>query len=702
MSTPSKTTKPIIEDAPERSARLSWVWIIPLLALLIALGAVWKNYTDRGPLITISFDDAGGIIAGETKLKYRKIDVGLVEDLTFSEDLTQVLAHVRLNTTVADYVDASSEFWVVSPKVTTRGVSGLETILGGVYIEGSWDEKIGPSADAFVGLTQAPSAPFGAEGLRIVLRSVDGKQISEGTPVLYKGIEVGRIESPRLSPSGDAVFFDAFIEAPYDQLVTTATRFWDASGFSLSFGAGGAKVDIESIAALVSGGVSFETLVSGGRIPTERHRFDLFESEDAVRNDLFAGSTGKTLPYAIIFEDNVSGLVAGAPVEFRGIKIGEVTSLSAEFVDGDEDIADIRLIAKVGLSPEALGLPPRATEDITTLFLTAAVDAGLRARLATASLLTGGLKVELLELDNAQPASMTQDVDGLSYLPSVEAEIEDAQASAEGMFRRINALPIEELISSTIGLLNSMNGIANDPALKDTPAEIVGLVRDARQIVSTEQVREITEGVNAILADLRQASADLAAVTSQLSDEALVAELRGAITGAAEIVRNVNDATVGLPAIATQIEALAANASELPLEALVASTSKLVETVDEIAGSEAMAEVPPALSAALVEIRKLTQNIQSAGLVENAAATFASTQEAAASVEVALQSLPALITQLNRAARQAEATLSEFGESSRFSSETRETLREIQEAADAVTSLARTIERRPSSLITGR
>jgi len=603
---------------------------------------------------------------------------------------------------VAPYVDSTSDFWVVQPKVTTRGVSGLQTILSGVYIEGSWDQEIGEAASDFIGLAQAPSAQFGADGLRIMLRTIDGKQISEGTPILYKGIEVGQIETPRLSPSGDAVLFDAFIEAPYDRLVTTATRFWDASGFSLSFGAGGAKVDIESIAALVGGGVSFDTLVSGGRVPRTRHQFELFESEDAVRNDLFAGSTGKTLPYAIVFEDNVSGLVAGAPVEFRGIKIGEVTSLSAEFVDGDEDIADIRLIAKVGLSPEALGLPPRATEQITTVFLRSAVDAGLRARLATASLLTGGLKVELLELDSPSPATLRVDESGTAFIPSVEAEIEDAQASAEGMFRRINALPIEELISSTIGLLNTINGIANDPALKDTPSEIVGLVRDARQVVSSEQVDEITAGVNSILKDLRQSAADLARVTSQLSDEALVVELRGAIEGAAEIVRDVKSATVGLPAIATQVEALAAKASDLPVDALLASTAKLVETVDEIAGSEAMQQVPPALTEALVEIRKLTKTIQSAGLVEKATATFASTQEAAAKVETALETLPNLISQMNRVAKQAETTLSGFDESSRFSSEARETLREIQSAAEAVSSLARAIERRPNSLITGR
>jgi len=557
----TQSSDPIIEPTGKGGARLSWIWLIPIIALLVSLAAVWQNYAGRGPVITVSFSDASGITAGETKLKYRNVDVGLVEDVTFSDDLSKVLAHVRLDPEVAPFVDAESVFWVVKPRVSARGVSGLQTVLSGVYIEGSWDQTQGDTAQAFISAAQAPAAQFGAEGLKIVLRARDGHQIAEGTPILFKGIEVGRVETARLTATGDAVLFDAFIEAPHDRFVTTATRFWDASGFSFSLGTGGARVDVESLAALVGGGISFDTLVSGGRQPSAGHRFELFESEEAVRNNLFVGSAGRTIPYSIVFDDNVSGLTSGAPVEFRGIKIGEVTSLSAEFVEDGEDIADIRLIAKVGLNPKALGLPPRATEQVTTVFLNSAVDTGLRARLTTASLLTGGLKI-------------------------------DASASAEGMFRRINELPIEELIASTITLMNSVNGLANDPDLKRTPSEILGLVSDARSVVSSEQVDFITASINDILKSLTTSAADLERVTSALSEEALIAQLRGTIETAARVAENLKDASGGLPAIATQIETLAGKASELPIEDLVASTNNLVKTVDEFAGSEALKDMP--------------------------------------------------------------------------------------------------------------
>ena len=698
----TQSSDPIIEPTGKGGARLSWIWLIPIIALLVSLAAVWQNYAGRGPVITVSFSDASGITAGETKLKYRNVDVGLVEDVTFSDDLSKVLAHVRLDPEVAPFVDAESVFWVVKPRVSARGVSGLQTVLSGVYIEGSWDQTQGDTAQAFIGAAQAPAAQFGAEGLKIVLRARDGHQIAEGTPILFKGIEVGRVETARLTATGDAVLFDAFIEAPHDRFVTTATRFWDASGFSFSLGTGGARVDVESLAALVGGGISFDTLVSGGRQPSAGHRFELFESEEAVRNNLFVGSAGRTIPYSIVFDDNVSGLTSGAPVEFRGIKIGEVTSLSAEFVEDGEDIADIRLIAKVGLNPKALGLPPRATEQVTTVFLNSAVDTGLRARLTTASLLTGGLKIELVEIDNAPLASIGRDDDGIAVLPSVPAEITGASASAEGMFRRINELPIEELIASTITLMNSVNGLANDPDLKRTPSEILGLVSDARSVVSSEQVDFITASINDILKSLTTSAADLERVTSALSEEALIAQLRGTIETAARVAENLKDASGGLPAIATQIETLAGKASELPIEDLVASTNNLVKTVDEFAGSEALKDMPQALTDALGEIRSLTAAIQSGDMIANASETFASTQEASAKLTEALDTLPNLIAQMNRVARQAETTLGGFDEDSRFSTSTRETLREIKQAAEAISSLARAIERRPNSLLTGR
>jgi len=187
-----------------------------------------------------------------------------------------------------------------------------------------------------------------------------------------------------------------------------------------------------------------------------------------------------------------------------------------------------------------------------------------------------------------------------------------------------------------------------------------------------------------------------------LSEEALIAQLRGTIETAAQVAESLKDASGGLPAIATQIETLAGKASELPIEDLVASTNNLVKTVDEFAGSEALKDVPQALTDALGEIRSLTAAIQSGDMIANASETFASTQEASAKLTEALDTLPNLIAQMNRVARQAETTLGGVDEDSRFSTSTRETLREIKQAAEAISSLARAIERRPNSLLTGR
>lgn len=699
MSTPAD---PELKPSRNAFAGISYVWLVPILALVVLLAVAWQTYSSRGPTIQIEFAEATGIIAGETKLKYREVEVGLVEGLSFSPNLETVIVNVRLAPEVAGFVDADSQFWVVQPRVSAQGVTGLQTVLSGVYIEGSWDAKIGAKATSFEGLDRPPASQKGDEGLRLVLRAKDGNQLSDGTPILFKGIEVGRLENPHLSDAGDAVLVDAFISAPYDRLVTTATRFWDASGFSFSLGTGGPRLDVESLAALVGGAVSFDTLVSGGQNPQPGSTYDLFDSEEAVRNSLFSEPKGKAVSYGITFSGTVSGLTVGAPVEFRGVRVGEVTNLSAEFVEDGTPLARVKLVVIVDINPGSLGLDPDATTPETTSFLKTAVEAGLRARLTTASILTGGLKVELVELPDASFATITETDAPYPVLPSVAAEITDASATAEGVFSRINDLPVEELMASAITLFNSVNKLANDPDIQKTPSELIGLLGDARRIMSPEEFGSVPQDVKEILASLGRTATTLETMIGDLADAKVSANLLQAIDDASAAAESLRDATSGLPAIAAEIEALAGKAGDLPLDELVTSTTALVATVDRLAGSQAMAEVPPALTAALDEIRTLTKTIREGGLIESATSTFAATQKAAEQISVASDSLPALLDRLNRVAARAEKTLGNYDETGRFSADARETLREIRQAAEAVASLARAIERNPNSILTGR
>ena len=340
--------------------RASVVWLVPLAALLIALGVAWQSYSDRGPLIEIAFESAAGMSPGETVLRYRDVDVGLVEDLAFSPNLDRVLASVRLDKNIADFVDEGSQFWIIRPEVSVRGVTGLDTVLSGVYIEGSWDAEPGGLATAHDALSDAPLAARDADGLRIVLNASPGAALTEGAPILYKGIEVGRIGKPGLSTDAVSARAEAIIFAPYDQIVTTSTRFWDASGFRFSIGAGGAELDFNSLASLIGGGVVFETIVSGGRPARDGAEFGLFADEGRARASLFNTTEGPVLNLTVVFRENFSGLSVGAPVELEGVRIGEVSSIrgivdAARF--GDEAV---RLLTTLALNPERISLDASA------------------------------------------------------------------------------------------------------------------------------------------------------------------------------------------------------------------------------------------------------------------------------------------------------------------------------------------------------
>ncbi|HAW48088.1 MAG TPA: paraquat-inducible protein B, partial [Roseovarius sp.] len=175
------------------------IWLVPLAALLVVLGVAWQAYSERGPLLEIAFDNASGVRAGTTELRYRDVTVGMVEDVSFAPGLDRVLVKVRVDQEVAPYIDGDAQFWVVRPQVTARGVTGLGTVLSGVYIEGLWDNSPGAAVTQITGLPDAPLERVGQDGLRLMLRAQGRASLVEGAPVVYRGIEVGRIGRPRIT-----------------------------------------------------------------------------------------------------------------------------------------------------------------------------------------------------------------------------------------------------------------------------------------------------------------------------------------------------------------------------------------------------------------------------------------------------------------------------------------------------------------------
>ncbi|MEO0865630.1 MAG: MlaD family protein, partial [Pseudomonadota bacterium] len=323
--------------------------------MVAALSVAWQNWSQKGPLIEVVFAEADGLEAGKTELRYRDIAVGLVEELRFSDDLASVIASIRLENDLAAFVDSDAMFWIVRPEVTAQGVSGLDTVLSGVYIAGAWDDEAGERNSQFAGLEAAPLIPLGETGIVFTLRS-ETELPPYGTPVLYKGVQVGRIGPAVLDDGGLTVSAPVAILAPHDQLITSATRFWDISGIDFSLGVGGAQLDFDSLASLIAGGVTFDTLGSGGTAVSEDAVFTLYPDEDAARDEFLVTSDGGTVDVVAIFDENLPGLQTGAAVMLGGLRLGQVTAISG-VIDPDQfGDNQARLRAVLRLNPGRLNL----------------------------------------------------------------------------------------------------------------------------------------------------------------------------------------------------------------------------------------------------------------------------------------------------------------------------------------------------------
>ena len=452
-----------------RSRRPSMIWLMPLLALAVSAGVVWNNYASKGPLITIIFKSASGISAGATEVRIRDLRVGIVETVGFSDGMEAVEAQVRIDKNIARYVDTEAEFWLVEPKVTARGVSGIGTLLSGVYIAANWDGKEGISASRFTALDVPPLTSFGEEGTRIVLRARAGGQLAAGAPVLTSGIEVGRIGQPTLSTSGTTVTMEAFILKPYDERLTTNARFWDASGLSFNLGAQGLALKIDSLAALLEGGVTFGTPVTGGDPVADGHVFDVFASESVARADAFEADASPDISVSIMLDSDVDGLGLDTIVRFRGVKVGEVEDVVGVAAEDGGD-GPVRLRVDLRLSPARLGLPKNMLREEVKERLDTRVANGLRARVASEGLFGQTVILELISLPSQPEAEVTVTPDGRMMLPTAPAAVADADAGVNGLVTRISNLPIEELMTAAtqaLGNISKLTGTAEGtlPAL---------------------------------------------------------------------------------------------------------------------------------------------------------------------------------------------------------------------------------------------
>lgn len=663
--------KVAITPAKKRGgSAVSFIWVIPVIALFVALFIAFQNYNSRGPLITVGFDSGAGISAGQTELRYRDITVGKVEEVGFSEGLGKVQAHIRVNKDIAPYIDASSVFWIVEPEVSAQGVSGLSTVLSGVYIEGSWDNEIGTAQSEFLGADSAPLIKPGEGGLQIAFRTTANGNLTDNAPIIFRGIEVGKLGRAQIGRGGAFAIVEGLIYERHRDLINSSTRFWDTSGFSVSIGPSGAEIDFSSIATLVGGGITFDTFVSGGAPLQDGHVFEVFVDRDTARSSLFTASEVEPLQVSVLFEENVSGLSNGAPVELSGLRIGVVDSLSG-VVDQDQ-FGDnrVRLNVVMAIQPARLGLPGDVNADTALEFLQERVRNGLRARLASASLLSGGLKVELIDVENAEPAQLNAEGLDLPVMPTTESNLSDTAATVEGVFNRINGLPIEELLNSAINVMNSADALISNRDLQETPNDIRELLASVTGLVESDDVRNIPASLNATLKRIET-------LVTELEEQQITATLRETLQSASDAADAVTTSVEGVPELVDDLQSVAAKADALDLEGLLAEVTRLTRTAEAVVADEDLAALPGDVRQLLSDLSDLVSSpdvqaipttlngtlaradtalatLEEQRVIESLSEAIDDAAEAAQSVTSSVEGVPELVAQIEAVAAKAE------------------------------------------------
>lgn len=624
------TTQP--EPVPIHKSRRSILdstslfWALPIITLVIALGAVWRHYNEQGPLIEVSFHEAAGIRAQETQLRYRDIAVGMVEEIGFSDDLAKVIATIRVDKELAPFIDADAEFWVVRPEVSAQGVSGLDTVLSGVYIRGSWDNRAGRTRRIFEGLEKAPLLGLGREGITFTLRS-SAELPGVGTPILFKGVRVGAVGQPSVLPDGSGVTADAVIYEPYTGFVTTSTRFWDVSGFDFSLGASGARLSFTSLASLVSGGITFETIGSGGEPIIEGATYTLFDSEDVAREDFLSDDDGRSVDLALVFEENLPGLSAGAPVELGGLRVGNVTSVNGIVNPDRFGDRQVRLIASVKINPGRIGLGDDADEGALLDYLDARIAEGLRGQLANASLFTGGLKIRLVDIPGAEALSVDRTSQNLPLIPTAPADVADVRATAQSAIQRVSDLPIEELMQSITGFLDNAATLIGNAELQNAPGELNSILSALRVVVESERIQGLPDDIGNILQEIETAGATLNRLIVALESQETIEKLT-------DTIESANTATDALPDLVNDLRRLLANAQSIPLSEfsqdladLLNAIEVLVNRADGLLAREDLQAVPAELRGILKSVRSLTEDEAVQGFPGRTAELFDSVQQ---------------------------------------------------------------------------
>jgi paraquat-inducible protein B len=520
---------PSAVPGPSRWSRLPLIWILPIVVILAGAFVVIHEKLAQGTSIEIRFHNAEDLEANKTKIRYKDVEIGEVRDIHVSKDRKEVVVTAIIHRDASDYLVSDTRFWVVRPRISAAGITGLGTLVSGAYIS----VDVGNATirtKHFVGLEVPPIVTADLPGREFILHADDLGSLSIGSSVFYRHITAGQVVAYNLDPGGTGVTIKVFINAPFDAYVGGATRFWQASGIDMSLDSNGVKLRTESLTSILQGGVAFNAL-SGSpatTVPVDTS-FTLYLDEDRAMRP----TETEVRNFVMYFKGSLRGLSAGAPVELHGIAVGEVRSVD---VDYDQEAGSLSFPVMVDLYPQrirghkARGSLPASVKDAPEAASRALIDSlvahGLRAELRSGNLLTGQKYVDL----DMHPDVVAEKVwwnQQPSVFPTVSNGLDEIQDSVGIIVRKLSKVPFDQIsyrllstmssldqtLKSTDQLMKHVDG-SIAPQVEATLAEAQAAMKNAKDLLG--QDAPLQSDLGATLLQLSRAAKSVTALVDYL------------------------------------------------------------------------------------------------------------------------------------------------------------------------------------------
>ncbi len=495
VQTPDAKIKPV--------KTVSTIWFVPLIAVFIGCWMLYYQWSNEGTEITINFSTAEGMEAGKTKIKSRNVDIGEVSQIELNDSGDGVIVTAKIKKTANKFLVSDSLFWVVSPQISHTGVSGLSTLISGVYIEIS-PGKSNKESEQFDAIDSPPLTPAGTPGLHITLNSNDQFAYKKGDPIIYKGLTVGQFEDIYFNFEERVVYYNAFIKAPYHQLITSNTKFWDVSGLQFDLNADGISVKTGNFETMLTNGVTFgvpDGMDIGDKIG-ERSYYDIYESYDAANDERYR----RSIEFVVLVSDSIRGLSVGAPVEYRGVQIGKVKSTNIALTRNENKLtkADFKIPVLISLQPGRIGLPDNQEGENLMLEQNVYwIKHGLKAVLRTGNILTGSLYVDL-QHNKDQPISKIEQYGEFAIIPTSSDDFAQITTKAEQFMDNLNNIPLNDLSNNANQLMLDVAQTAKE--LQSASQSLNKLLSQVEQQKISSELNKTLQGINNLTKDLSSGS----------------------------------------------------------------------------------------------------------------------------------------------------------------------------------------------------